>query len=69
MTNENSPICDKPVPTRMAVRKSCPATTVPNVLPAICPIITTSEMPAIGTMCCHNSAGSTSNPIATKKPL
>ena len=66
ITNENSPICDRPVPTRTAVRKSCPATTVPNVLPAICPIITTSEMPTMGTMCCHNSPGSTNRPIATK---
>ena len=66
MTKENSPICDRPVPTRTAVRKSCPATTVPNVLPTIWPIITTSEMPTMGTMCCHNSSGSTNRPIATK---
>ena len=66
MTNENSPICDRPVPTRTAVRKSCPATTVPKVLPTTCPTITTAEMPRIGTRCSHNNNGSTSMPIATK---
>ncbi|MNV76966.1 hypothetical protein D3C71_1703540 [compost metagenome] len=48
MMNENSPICDSPIPTRSEVRPSLPAMKAPMPQDSILPNTTASVMTTIG---------------------
>ncbi|MNC50967.1 hypothetical protein D3C75_1002410 [compost metagenome] len=64
---ENSPICDRPMPTRSEVRPSLPTTKAPRLQLRILPSTTATLITAIGQACAWSTAGSISRPMVTKK--
>ncbi len=67
MMNENSPICDSPMPTRSEVRPSLPAIKAPRPQDNILPSTTATVITAIGQAYCSRICGSIIKPMATKK--
>src|SRR5471030_1735690 len=67
MMKENSPICERPIPTRSEVLPSLPAIKAPRPQESTLPSTTATVITAIGHAYCSRIIGSSIRPMATKK--